>query len=264
MLRLVFEGWFQCRLATDPDPPDEPRGVSGWTFAVAGEPDLDRIIRLQPEGATPRLGGPPVGVSVTSVEHGGTAVSDHVLVGARLSLAGDPVFDGRNHIEADAGREPIRPFELSVTKGDVSIVRTHIENGIPGTPDGLAKEMGPIPPELAQRLGISDPAAVRAARKAMLEARLAEPGVSDTERAALGKRIPELRQSGIQIILFGVALPYRFAVNGAAMASDPFKSLGGVPDPSKEWPIAFFMGAWDADALCGFMSGHWDIAMSGD
>ena len=37
---LKFTGWFQCRLATDPDPTDEPRGVSGYVRAVAGEPDL--------------------------------------------------------------------------------------------------------------------------------------------------------------------------------------------------------------------------------
>ncbi len=37
MLVVNFAGWFQCRLATDPDPTDEPRGVSGFTFALAGE-----------------------------------------------------------------------------------------------------------------------------------------------------------------------------------------------------------------------------------
>jgi hypothetical protein len=31
---LKFGGWFQCRLATDPDPCDEPRGVSGYVHAV--------------------------------------------------------------------------------------------------------------------------------------------------------------------------------------------------------------------------------------
>ena len=62
MIALAFDGWAECRLATDPDPSDEPRGVSGWTFAVAGEPDLDRIIRLQPEHAVARVLAPPRGV----------------------------------------------------------------------------------------------------------------------------------------------------------------------------------------------------------
>ena len=47
-LWIKFEGWFQCRLATDPDPADEPRGVDGYIHAIPSERDLDRIIRLQP------------------------------------------------------------------------------------------------------------------------------------------------------------------------------------------------------------------------
>ena len=46
MLKLFFQGCFQCRLATDPDPTDEKRGISGPTFAAPGEADLDRVIRL--------------------------------------------------------------------------------------------------------------------------------------------------------------------------------------------------------------------------
>ena len=51
MLILNFEGYFQMRMATDPDPPDEPRGLSGYTFALAGEPDLDNLLHLQPDEA---------------------------------------------------------------------------------------------------------------------------------------------------------------------------------------------------------------------
>ena len=29
-----FAGWIQIRLATNPDPPDEPRGISGQGFHV--------------------------------------------------------------------------------------------------------------------------------------------------------------------------------------------------------------------------------------
>ena len=47
-LLLRFQGWFELRLATDPDPTDEPRGVSGYTFAFGCEPPLDRVLRFQP------------------------------------------------------------------------------------------------------------------------------------------------------------------------------------------------------------------------
>ena len=47
MMDIDFEGWWQCRFATDPDPSDDPRGVSGPTFTTAGEPAFDRVIRFQ-------------------------------------------------------------------------------------------------------------------------------------------------------------------------------------------------------------------------
>ena len=47
LLAIEFEGYFMCRLATDPDPTNERRGASGYTMAIAGEPDMDQAIRLQ-------------------------------------------------------------------------------------------------------------------------------------------------------------------------------------------------------------------------
>jgi len=46
-LTINFEGYWQCRQATDPDPSDDPRGVSGYTFALGYEHDFDGVIRLQ-------------------------------------------------------------------------------------------------------------------------------------------------------------------------------------------------------------------------
>src|SRR3989441_8892461 len=72
-LYLSFEGYFQMRMATDPDPSDEPRGVSGYTFALAGEPDFDFLLHLQPDeegvverrfGVSKDAAGPRVGVTV--------------------------------------------------------------------------------------------------------------------------------------------------------------------------------------------------------
>ena len=75
MLSITFAGWAQCRLATDPDPYDEPRGVSGYMWAYSGEVDLDRIIRFQ---APPfqRTHTPEIGVSVTSVKVHGNDLSN--------------------------------------------------------------------------------------------------------------------------------------------------------------------------------------------
>jgi hypothetical protein len=48
-LSISFEGYWLCRLATDPDPSIEQRGVSGFTFAVAGETLLEPSIWTQEE-----------------------------------------------------------------------------------------------------------------------------------------------------------------------------------------------------------------------
>ena len=66
-LRLDFEGWCQCRLATDPDLYDHPRGLSGWTFAVGSEPNRDRIIQLQAPVA-PCSFGPTIGLTVRTAQ----------------------------------------------------------------------------------------------------------------------------------------------------------------------------------------------------
>ncbi len=92
MLRLEFEGYYQMRMATDPDPTDEKRGVSGYTFALAGEPDFDAKIHFQPdeEGVYERDFGPSnkaaprVGVTVRRASLDGQPRPD--LVGARVAL----------------------------------------------------------------------------------------------------------------------------------------------------------------------------------
>lgn len=94
-VELRFAGWFECRLATDPDLFEEKRGRLGWTFALPAEPDLDRIFRFQPTNAVLRAGGPAVGVRVQSVAVEGVEAPGHPLLGAPVDLLGDPVFEGR-------------------------------------------------------------------------------------------------------------------------------------------------------------------------
>ena len=96
--RLVIScaGWALLRLPTDPDPSDEPRGVSGYTFAFAGEPDLDRILYLQPPANfAPRSQSPPLGVRVTSaVRTDGEQVP--VLASAAVNLSSHCSRDSRD------------------------------------------------------------------------------------------------------------------------------------------------------------------------
>src|SRR4051812_18777626 len=100
MLTLDFEGWFQCRLATDPDLYDHPRGLEGSTYAVGSEPNLDRIIRPQAPVA-PRSYGPTVGITVRAVTVDGDPVSGHPMIKAAIDLLDGSKFEGRNGDLAD-------------------------------------------------------------------------------------------------------------------------------------------------------------------
>lgn len=266
MLALNFEGWFQCRLATDPDPSDEPRGVSGWTFAMAGEEDLDRIIRLQ-EPVSPRSHGPEVGVVVRTVSLDERPVDEHPLVGALVELLDEPRFEGRNGIVSEDAAECIHPFHLQVRCGDVTLRRQDIlDTRNPGAriyevdPAILRRRQpiegeAPEPAEIADATGIFDFAEYRRRLREKLETGLGETDDPVT-RAALEKRIEELQLGGIRVGILGVGLSYRFAVRGPGEVVDKQGVLGGKVATAPPWPIEFWVGGWDADALCGYMRGE--------
>ncbi|MGK0317080.1 MAG: hypothetical protein ACI86M_003319 [Saprospiraceae bacterium] len=150
---LFFKGWAQCRLATDPDPDYEPRGVSGYTFALAGEPDMDRIINFQDrKGVVNRSFGPQVGVNVTggyyfkTKGNGGNVqfedrkpiAEGHPLFGADIDLLGSPTFASHNSILVYNGYGIVDPFQLEVrtknSKGKkISISRSFFVD--PSNPD---------------------------------------------------------------------------------------------------------------------------------
>ena len=124
MLTLAFQGWWQCRFATDPDPTDDPRGVSGPTFTVAGEPDFDRVIRLQDPVAPRYPHETDIGVTVTGATIDAQPLGDHPLLGARVDLLGGPEFMQRNLIYVDAPFVVlIDPFQLELSGGGVTLRR---------------------------------------------------------------------------------------------------------------------------------------------
>ncbi|WP_437685252.1 hypothetical protein [Sorangium sp. So ce176] len=274
MLILDFAGWFQCRLPTDPDPTDEARGVSGFTFAVAGEPDLDRIIRFQ-RPVAPRTHGPTVGVRVTAVSLDGQPMPDHPLVGAAVDLLGEPKFESRNYVLRDSAQGAIVPFRLGIFGDGVEIEREDVlyppdpERRIHEIPALFHERRGSLIPltidrlKIADATGIVDPLAYRRRRKALLEADLQQTD-DPVARAALGKRISELSivaPERLQVATLMVYNDYRFDINGPTRIADATRSLGVQVDTTRDWPIAFWMGAWDADALCGYVRGMLSIPL---
>lgn len=154
VLEIEFQGWFQCRLATDTDGAFVRRGVTGNAFAIGDEPDLDRVIRFQPDDAIKRSHCPPVGVGVTSARliksalhapQSGIPVPK--LIGAAVNLLGNPKFEGRNHLVCEDG-ELVDPFALEIrTKQGLFLRRRAI--GIP------VNEMTPTQRRGTQRFPVS-------------------------------------------------------------------------------------------------------------
>jgi hypothetical protein len=127
-LSISFDGFFQCRLATDPDPSNEQRGISGFTYAVAGETLLDPSIWSQakdikaaygmkdPSFQDPLRSNPQfdiknireaspdfenynsrgIGISVNKVEIDGEVVTDldRKLKGSLCRFANRPISNG--------------------------------------------------------------------------------------------------------------------------------------------------------------------------
>jgi hypothetical protein len=73
--------------------------------------------------------------------------------------------------------------------------------------------------------------------------------------AALQTRIRKLiPETAYQLLL--VKVNYQFDINGPTNVTHLDKELlHGETSVDVPWPIKFWMGAWDSDALCGYMKG---------
>ncbi len=146
-LTIHYEGYWQCRQATDPDPSNDPRGASGYTFALGYENDLDQIIRLQrdeipdcdfrdapPPSYPPEHATKQFGVFVTGVTLGGkpfVRAAQALREGKiRWMPQGHPMsgpkFELRNTITyfpvSDGIFMPIVPFDFQVESSDQAII----------------------------------------------------------------------------------------------------------------------------------------------
>lgn len=255
MIELAFDGWVQVRLATNPDPTDEPRGVSGYTFALPGEPDLDRILRTS-NPVAPRSHGPAIGVFV----RGGLPA----LVGARLDLLGSPKFESVNEVVMEQGEEPLEPFDVELALGDFRFQRRAYLD--PSRPDATVYTVQrPLLPRaevsfstdvLERALGTRDAVAFRIARRTLLEADL-KTATDPATIAGLQRRISELRNVDpddhrTASMSFVEARTYQ--LNGPTTLVDPGKLLAGL-DTRVTFTVKITMGAWDADALSAYVFG---------
>jgi hypothetical protein len=252
VIELQFSGWFQCRLATDPDPFDEPRGVSGYVRAYAHEPDLDRIVRFQAPPFT-RAWGPPVAVNVAKVLVNGREEPGHPLVGASVDLLDEAKFEGRNGAIADDGQEPIYPFVLEVRQDQFHAVRTVVPADPDFPYDQYRATYRPDSAAVQLATGVHDLAAIWAQRRQQLVA--AHAVADEPERTGMAERMQFLDDHPDALPgMFAARMFYRYDLGSAPTIVDPGRLLADH-SPGDTWWASFWLGGWDADALCGFALG---------
>jgi hypothetical protein len=286
-LILEFGGRCMIRQPTDPDPYDERRGVSGYTFAFGDEPDLNRIIYFH-ENPQFRLRShcEKLGVFVTRALVVGDAdpLACPALEGAQFDLLGDPVLENRNWNLTRPGYEPIAPFHVQIRTPHISIDRLDVLDA--GHPDreawkaplealeakgarGLEYE----PSTVGRATGVYDFTSVLRARLEALKADLAPLGPADTSiddprRVVIEARIAHIEDAlenpDRRTAVYPIVERFGFAISGTEghVNGDP-SILPARLDLSKDaqWRIDFWMGGWDFDALSCHVEGTLEIPL---
>lgn len=286
MLFIGFSGYWQLRMALDPDPNDEPLGISGPVRVVPGEPVFDGLLRLQ-NPVCPRFPhDTDIGVFVDKVETSNAetpnhrhVIDNHPLLGAAVDLIDGPKFEERGFVTVYQ-KMPIEPFHLRITGNDIALAVDDMWD--PTNPDLTYDQVCAYEPGLlsrrslnvqpgsmivAEATGITDYVEYRRERRRLLEARRDDPAHRD-EYPALSVRINDLAKDELATPtagLVGLAVPaqqflglcgfYAFLIQGTPTVQDPNHRLPGRIGVSQQWSIKFWMGGFDVDTLTAYIKG---------
>lgn len=294
VLELDFGGWFMTRLATDPDPTNETRGISGYTMALASEPRLDQVIRLQldpDERHLLRDPGPEVGVrvgvDVQAVRFDGAPypAGEELFLGARMNLEGanppfdGPIFESRNNIVGsdDTMMFIINPFELAVYPpggdalpgpGDALLrAKDYLDPGQPRVPVWAIEDPSTyarrLPTSFVEKsdevlntIAVYHPHRYFEQRLAWLQTQLQRHGNPESLASQ------QLKSRIFQIDLWGARvwsklayqLNYGFRTNGEQTVHERVRALGEF-DTVHPWNFTCWFGGWDGDLLVGYCKG---------
>jgi hypothetical protein len=297
-LRLNFEGYWQCRQATDPDPSDEPRGVSGYTFAVGHENDLDQVIYLQRDQIDdldfrkPEI--PDFGVHVTGAQilyagSEGKRLEPDIACGAKVYLRPSeqdqrklPKFELRNEIifhELQGIIMPICPFNLEIA-GDGWTIRREdpldikhpsreIWQMVEGYQRRSPKQFFAVSEEAVKAIGINPSPDYATAftgyfqsRKQWLQLRLVET-TDPVEAEGIKTRIWAIdffSEDQRMESRLGLQAVWDFEVRGKnPCISGAQEYFRGTIDTEAYWRTHFWMGGFDGDIMRGFMRGYLDV-----
>jgi hypothetical protein len=190
------------------------------------------------------------------------------MVGSAVELLGEPRFEGRNHILAEDGYEAIVPFHLRISKGTFALQRPFDDamRFPPRTDADRAKfqtlQAGGVvisPGAIGEATGIFDLSKIWQERIDRLNSDLKNTS-DEIQRAAIVSRIRSMSDPRTARY-FGARMMYSVPLSGTALVQDPQGYLGGVPltAVNTPWTTDFWCGAWDPDALSGYMQGYLGI-----
>lgn len=224
-----------------------------------GEPDLDRIIRFHPP-VLQRSHCPEIGVFVQQVVKNGEKITNHHLIGAKVNLAGDPIFKGDNGIVAEDGKEPIVPFILEITKNRLHISRTcpHESLYTDFPFKGLqAKEFNADPQFIREATGVLEPTEYFADRARLLSEDLTST-LNPLDYEIIKRRVSFLNSKNAYAF-FDAYMSYQVELSSVAEIKDPTGELDQAIDPKISWTVYLKFCAWDPDALTGYVTGKLDV-----
>ena len=280
-LDIGFQGYFTSRIATDPDPSNEDRGMSGYTMALPKEDRLDQVIRLQADADywTRNMRKPldempyTIGVQVASVQLAGRAFAPGApLLGSRVYLDGrdEPltgaIFESRNNTTGsdDTMAFVIDPFKLRIDGPAATITATdYIDPADPARPlwsiadpkifgRRLTCCVALDDQEVAEAIGVFD--AYFRDRRRFLEKQIAAGG-DPAELETYRTRLFQLETWGDRIISkINTRCDWLFDINGPQNV-DARQPLGGQLVTNQPWRVSFWFGGWDGDLLVGYMRG---------
>lgn len=282
-LDIGFQGYFTCRIATDPDPTNEDRGMSGYTMALPKEDRLDQVIRLQADAdfLSRNMRKPldempfQIGVQVASAQIAGRDFTPAApLLGARVYLDGrnEPltgaVFESRNNTTGsdDTMAFVIDPFMLRIDGPAATITATdYLDPSNPSRPlwsindpaqynRRLTKCVSSDDQEVAQAIGVFDAYGYFRDRRRFLEQQIAaggDPAMIETYRS----RLFQIETWGDRIISkINLRCDWMFDINGPQSVTQR-QPLGGQFITNQPWRVSFWFGGWDGDLLIGYMRG---------
>jgi len=282
-LDIGFQGYFTARIATDPDPSNEDRGMSGYTMALPKEDRLDQVIRLQADAEfwSRNMRKPldempfTIGVQVASVQLDGHDFAPAApLVGSLVHLDGhdEPskgaVFESRNNTTGsdDTMAFVIDPFKLRIEGAAATITATdYLDPAEPARPlwtitdpaqyaRRLTRCVAIGDQEVAQAIGIFDAYGYFRDRRRFLEREIAAGGDPATLEA-YRSRLFQLETWGDRIISkIGTRCDWQFDINGPQNVLQR-QPLGGELIANQPWRISFWFGGWDGDLMIGYMRG---------